>query len=109
MLESILGSVRREQVLLFLHCRGEGYARETARFFEASLNPVQKQLDHLETGGVLFSRPVGRTRQYGLDPRYPFAGEVGALLDKALSFYPREERERLTMDRRRPRRRGKPL
>lgn len=109
MLESILGSVRREQVLLYLYCRGEGYAREIARFFGSSLDPVQKQLDRLESGGVLFSRLVGRTRQYGLDPRYPFTEEVGTLLDKALSFYPEQERQRLTLDRRRPRRKGKPL
>lgn len=94
MLEALFGSVSREQVLLFLHCRREGYAREIARFFEASLDPVQKQLDRLESGGVLFSRNVGKTRQYGLSPGYPFAEELGALLEKALSLYPREDRER---------------
>jgi hypothetical protein len=41
------------------------------------------------------------------DPGYADASE--SLLEKALSFYPEEEREKLLMNRRRPRRRGKPL
>jgi hypothetical protein len=31
------------------------------------------------------------------------------LLNKALSFYPEDERQKLVMERRRPRRRGKPI
>jgi len=52
---------------------------------------------------------MGKTRVYGLNPRYPFLAQLRELLDKVLMFYPTEERERLTMVRRRPRRRGKPL
>ena len=69
----------------------------------------KKQLEKLELGGVLVSHTAGRTRLYGLNPRYPFLKELRSLLEKALSFYPSEERERLLMNRRRPRRRGKPL
>ena len=109
MLESILGSLNCERVLVYLIARNEGYAREIARFYETSLGPVQKQLDKLEAGGVLFSRLVGRTRLYAFDPRYPFLQELKMLLEKVLSVYPEEMREELTMNRRRPRRRGKPL
>lgn len=60
MLETLFGSIRREQVLLFLHCRGEGYARQIARFFGSSPDPIQKQLDRLQAGGVVVGRTAGR-------------------------------------------------
>jgi hypothetical protein len=109
MLESLLGSINRERVLVFLHARGEGYAREIARFFKTDLDPVQKQLERLEFGGIIYSRSAGKTRVYTLNPRYPFLAELKALLDKALSFYPAKEKEELTLVRQRPRRKDKPL
>jgi hypothetical protein len=109
MLEPLLGSVNSERVLIFLLTRNEGYAREISRFFETDLDPIQKQLEKLELGGVLVSRTAGRTRLFTFNPRYPFLSELKSLLEKALSFYPEEEREDLVMNRRRPRRRGKPL
>jgi len=109
MLEAILGSLSSERVLVFIFARKEGYAREIARFFETSLAPIQKQLDKLETGGVLASRKVGRTRLYSFNPRCPFLKELKALLEKVMTFCPDDLRERLVMNRRRPRRRGKPL
>ena len=108
MLEPIFGSLNRERVLIYLLVREEGYAREIARFFSTGLDPVQKQLDRLEYGGVVYSRKAGRTRLFRLNPRYPFLGELSALLRKSLEFYPEDERRRLEMERRRPRRRGKP-
>lgn len=109
MLESLLGSVNKERVLIFISARGEGYPRDIARFFSTDLTPVQRQLDVLERGGVLVSRLVGRTRIYTFNPRYPLLDEVRALLEKALSFYPQEEQDRLLLARQRPRRAGKPL
>jgi predicted transcriptional regulator len=107
-LEPLLGSRSREKILVYLHVRKEGYAREMSRFFETDLSPIQRQLERLENGGVLYSRSAGRTRLYGLNPRYPFLAELRALLDKTLEFYSTSERERLTMARMRPRRNGKP-
>ncbi len=109
MLESLLGSIGCERVLMFLLARDEGYAREIARFYDTDLDPVQKQLDKLESGGALVSRTAGRTRLYTFNPRYPFLDELRALLEKALAFYPDDLQDRLVMSRRRPRRRGKPL
>jgi hypothetical protein len=109
MLEVILGSKNVERVLIYIYTRGEGYAREIARFYETDLLPIQKQLDKLEAGGVLVSREVGKTRPYVFNPRYPFLNELRALLEKALSFYPEDQREELTMNRRRPRAKGKAL
>jgi predicted transcriptional regulator len=109
MLEPLLGSVNAERCLLFILAREEGYASEMARFFDTDLYGVQKQLDKLETGGVLASYRAGRTRLYRFNPRYSFLTELRALLEKALAFYPADEQERLRVVRRRPRRRGKPL
>lgn len=109
MLEAILGSLSSERVLVFILARKEGYAREICRFFETDLAPIQKQLDKLELAGVLSSRTAGRTRLYEFNPRYAFLKELQGLLEKALFFYSPEDRERLVMVRRRPRRRGKPL
>ena len=109
MLEPLLGSATREKVLIYLFARGEGYAREIARFFGTDYRPVRNQLDRLESGGVMRSASAGRTLIYRFNPRYPLLGELKALLEKTLRFYPEQDRERLVMERRRPRRRGKPL
>lgn len=109
MLESVLGSISCERVLVFLAARDEGYAREIATFFSTSLAPIQKQLDKLEAGGVLISRTAGRTRLYNFNPRYAFLVELKAFLNKAILFYDQENQDKLLLNRRRPRRRGKPL
>jgi hypothetical protein len=109
MLEPLLGSASAERVLIFILVREEGYARDIARFFETDLYSIQKQLDKLEVGGILASRLAGRTRLYVWNPRYPFLPELKSLLQKALTFYSEEEREKLVLNRRRPRRRDKPL
>lgn len=108
LLEPILGSTNRELVLIYLVAREEGYGREIARFFETALSPIQEQLEKLEAGSVIVSREVGRTVLYQFNPRYPLLEELRALLEKALTFYPEDQKERLLMNRRRPRRRGKP-
>ena len=109
MLIPLLGSENRERVLIFLFARENGYAREISQFYNSSLYAIQKQLEKLETGGVLVSKMAGRTRLYQFNPRYPFLNELKSLLEKALSFYPEDMREDLMMTRRRPRGRGKPL
>ena len=109
MIESLLGSKNAERVLIYILAREEGYAREIASFYETDLKSIQMQLDKFEKSGVLASRTVGRTRPYVFNPRYPFLKELKALLEKALSFYPKSDREELVMNRRRPRARGKAL
>lgn len=109
MLESLFGSTNKERVLFFIYARSQGHAREMARFYACALTPVQRQLELLERGGILVSSLVGRTRLYTFNPRYPLLSEVTALIEKALTFYPEEERTRLQMERQRPRRAGKPL
>ena len=109
MLTPLLGTENSERVLIFLLARNEGYAREIAQFFDTNLFGIQRQLDKLESGGVLVSHTAGRTRLYQFNPRYPFLNELKQLLDKALAFYPEDVRENLMTNRRRPRKRDKPL
>lgn len=109
MLTPLLGTENSERVLIFLLTRNEGYAREIAQTFSSSLYAIQRQLEKLEAGGVLVSRMAGRTRLYQFNPRYPFLMELKQLLEKAFSFYPEDVREVLLMNRRRPRKRDKPL
>ncbi len=109
MIESLLGSRNAERALIYILAREEGYAREIASFYKTDLKPIQMQLDKFERSGVLVSREVGRTRPYVFNPRYPFLSELKSLLEKALSFYSKEEQEELKMNRRRPRARGKTL
>ena len=106
MLKPLFGSQNREYVLIFLHARGEGYATEMARFFQTDLYGIQNQLDRLETGGILVSQKVGRTRIYTFNPRYAFLRELKMLSEKTLSFYPERLQNDLLINRRRP---GRPI
>ena len=109
MLEGLFGSANKEKILLYIYAREEGYPRELAKYYGIDLNTIQNQFEKLELGGVLYSRMVGRTRLYTFNPRFVFLDELKKMLEKALSFYLEEERERLLITRRRPRRKGKPL
>lgn len=109
MIEPLLGSTNAERVLLFILTRDQGYASEIAGFFNTDLFGVQKQLAKFEAGGVLVSYKAGKTKFFQFNPRYAFLKELKGLLEKALTYYPPEDQERLKIVRRRPRREGKPL
>lgn len=98
MLESLLGSLCIECVLIFIHVRKEGYATETSRLFETDLSPIQNSLLKRDLGSVLISHIAGRTQLYTFNPSYPFLKELTGLLEKALSFYTGEELEKLVTD-----------
>ena len=109
MLNVLFGSKCREQVLQFILANDTGYATQIKNFYLIGLDPIQKQLEKLEFGGVLVSQNVGRTIVYSFNPRYAFLEELKALLLKAREFYKPELKENLIMIRKRPRRQGKPL
>ena len=109
MLEELFGSKNRERVLQYILTNGQGYAKAIADFYDSSVDPIKKQLERLEFGGILVSQTVGRTRLFMFNPRYAFKEELIALLEKAREYYSEEEQERLTKQRKRPRRTGKPL
>ena len=109
MLEPIFGSKCREQVLQYILANETGYGTQIKNFYRIGLDPIQKQLLKLEFGGVLVSKNVGKTIVYSFNPRYAFLDELKNLLIKAKEYYKIEEKENLTMIRKRPRRQGKPL
>lgn len=109
MLEKIFGSKNSENVLLYLAGRKEGYAREIADYYKTSLSPIQNQLDKLEEASVLVSKLAGKTRIYSFNQRYAFYKELINLLEKAITFLPKNTQDILLKPRRRPRRKGKPL
>ncbi len=109
MLEKILGSVTAERVLFYLTAYGEGYATGIAKTFGIPLNMVQKQFARFEEAGLLAATLKGRTKVYTWNPRYPFLKEFKAYLEKAFEFVPHDEKEKYYLERRRPRRGGKPL
>ncbi|MFQ6105045.1 MAG: winged helix-turn-helix domain-containing protein [Candidatus Glassbacteria bacterium] len=109
MLEPLLGSEKKEKILLYLYTHRDAYAREIAKKLGFYVNTVQNHLLNLEEGGVLYSKLRGKVRLFGINPRYPFKRELEALLEKALTFIPGDEREKFYTPRLRPRRTKKPL
>ena len=109
MFEGLFSSQDTERVLLFLAARGEGYGKEIADFWQAHVSGIQRQLDRLEVAGILSQKLVGRTRVYSWNKRWPFRAELESLLKKAMAYLPKRDQEALTLQRRRPRRKDKPL
>jgi len=109
MIEAIVGSEGAERTLLFLEAREAGYAREISDIFDISLSAIQKHLYRMEAGGLLISQQVGKTRVFSFNPRFPFLAETRSLLHAVLEQLPEHKKEELLMNRRRPRRTGKPL
>jgi len=108
-LEALLGNKTAEQTLLYLANYIEGYASAIARTYDISLNMVQKQLARLERGNVVVSHLVGKTRVYQLNPRWFFYKDLHQLLTKALEAVSEDDIKKYYRQRRRPRRKEKPL
>ncbi len=89
MLQPILGSKSREEVLAFLLRQPEGYASEIAGVTGLGLFAVQQQLAKFEHAGVLSSWTVGRKRVYAFDAHYPLLGELKRLVRRAVALQPR--------------------
>lgn len=104
---AIFGNETAGRVLLYLQNYGEGHARAIASTYGLSHSMVQKQLLRLEGEGVLVSQLKGRTRVFTWNPRYALRSELAALLEKALTLLPKQDRERWFMQRTRPRRTAK--
>lgn len=109
MLGALFGNESARQVLLYMQNYGEGYGLDMARTFNRAVSPIQKQLQKLEDGGWLVSRPVGKTRIYSWNPRNPLVGPLRLFLQSALDSLPDDEVRTYYRARRRPRKPGKPL
>ena len=108
-MKSLFGSLSRERILTFIAAREQGYARQIAGFWECPDMPIKRELNRLESDGVLTARSLGRTIMYCINPRFFLRKELVALLMRIIEAYPPDWKERLLYDRRRPRAKGKPV
>jgi hypothetical protein len=108
-MKSIFGSLSRERILTFIAAREQGYAREIVEFWDCPDRPIKRELNRLESDGVLIAKPIGRTIVYSMNPRFFLQNELIALLLKIIDAYPPEWKEKLLYNRRRPRAKGKPV
>jgi len=109
MLEALVGSPNAERVLLFLAERDRGYPAEIAKTFGVAPSQIQRVMERMERDGLLVAQDVGRTRVYEFNPRFAFRGSVISLFREVLARYPQPIQDAIRLNRRRPRRKGKPL
>ena len=111
MLECLLGTPVIEKVLFYLLVNQKSYPSQLKEVFQVPLYSFQRALGKLERGGIIISHKEGKTLIYQWNPRYPFLNELKAFLQKAYEFLPEEIREKYyePIQRKRPRRQGKPL
>ncbi len=104
----LFGSRRRTDTLVMIALLDQTYARELTRLLDAPLRSIQTILADLEKEGIVAARPVGRTRQVEINPRYFAAAELRATLLRLGEADPRLQ-EAAARRRARPRRSGRPL
>jgi len=111
MLETLFGNVIIEKVLFYLLQNRKCYASELKRVFSIPLYSFQQALKRLEKGGIIVSYREGKTLVFQFNPKYPFLPELEDFLQKAYVFLPKKIREKYyePLNRRRPRRSGKPI
>lgn len=83
--------------------------RPIASTFGISPGAVQRQLEKLESGGILVHQFSGNTKNFRINPRSAIKNELTDLLEKILTLLPEEDTEKYFRERRRPRRTGKTL
>jgi len=109
-LQVLFGSKTTANILLYITASGSGYATRIAKTFDLPLSAVQRQLIKLESGGILVSRLMGKTRVFEFNPRSGTAKNLQSFLLLELDSFPRDEAfKRYFCQRQRPRRTGKKL
>ena len=108
-LEAIFGNKSAAQTLMFLQNYGEGHVNRIARTFEVSPTAIKRQLLRFESGGLLVSRVIGKSRVFTWNPRSSTARNLRMFLEAELEKLPREVQQQFFRQRQRPRRTGKPL
>lgn len=104
---ALFGTKMRTALLMLVAVLEETYPAELARYLGATIPSVQRTLDKVEVEGLIATRPLV-VRTVSLNPLYPAAKELRALLLRLAQGYP--QYQQLKESRRlRPRRRKKPL
>lgn len=104
---TLFGSRMRTALLMLVAVLEETYPAELARYLGAAISSVQRTLDKVEEEGLIATRPLV-VRTVTLNPLYPAAKELRALLLRLAEGYPVYE-EIKESRRLRPRRRKKRL
>lgn len=104
----LFGSAARTRVVSAAVALRDSYPREISRVTGVPLLSTQRILADLEREGILTSRLAGNQRQVRVNPGWPAAAELRALVLRALDLIP-DLRTALESERRRPRRPGKPI
>lgn len=102
---TIFGTEMRTRLLLLIAVFGETYPGELSTYAGASISSVQRTLDLMERDGLIATRQLV-VRAVTLNPTYPAAKELRALLLRVAEGYPQYQEIRESI-RRRPRRRNK--
>jgi DNA-binding transcriptional ArsR family regulator len=103
----LFGSKMRTALLMLVAVLGETYPAELARYLGSTISSVQRTLDKVEDEGLVATRQAV-VRAVTLNPLYPAATELRALLLRLAEGFP--EYQRVKESRRlRPRRRKKQL
>ncbi len=109
MLKNIFGNNTAEKVLLHIFHYGESHASIIAKDFKISSNAVIQQLNRFENAGLLVSKEMGRSRVYLFNPKSHLTQPIKSIIEIAYEAIPLIERTEIFENRRRPRRKGKPV
>jgi predicted transcriptional regulator len=105
---ALFGSKTRTALLVTLLDLQQSYVTELATALDRSPVTVWRMVQDLEREGVVSTMKLGSARTVELNPRFPAAEELKAVL-RVLSRRDPEAASRLAGVRRAPRRIGKPL
>jgi DNA-binding transcriptional ArsR family regulator len=103
----LFGSAVGTAALILTAVLEETYPAQLARILGTSISSIQRTLDRLEQEGLIATRKLV-TRRVTLNPLYPAANELRALLLRLAEGTPEYAAIKESL-RLRPRRRGKPL
>ena len=109
MFEVLFGNRVAAKCLLYIENYGEGYITGISKTFDISKSQVKKQLERLESGGILVNKYSGNTKLFLINPRLAYKKELQSLLEKGLALIPEKATKKYFRQRKRPRRTGKEL
>ncbi len=109
MLETIFGNETVALILLNIYHYDSIHARAIARNMGKVHGGITQHLDRLEQGGLLVSREIGRSRVYSFNPKSPFTNPVKQMIQITYDSLPIKLKEKMFLERTRPRAKGKPV
>lgn len=109
MIETIFGNTTAAKIMLYLFHNGEAYASGIASDMGITKSQVIKQLNRFEEAGIFVSKEMGKIRVYTFNPKLGVTKKLKDLIQVFYDAIPLEQKEQMFSERRRPRRKGKPV